>query len=456
LGLLFAFPFAAPQAHAGIVFTTLVSFNGTNGATPACTLLQSSDGNFYGTTEYGGDPQGWQLGTVFKMTTNGTLSILASLPGSYDPGLSPMGGLVQGANGLLYGTTSAGGDGPAVGGEGTVFMITTNGGHTATVILFDGPNGDSPRAGLLKGTDGNLYGTTYKGGGYISSDPKEEGYGTVFGIVSGPFWILHSFSGADGAYPLCGLSQGTDGNLYGATSSGTVFRLNLHDQTPPFFTNLVSFAGTTNGGSPHAAPIQGVDGSLYGTTALGWGNNGTVFRLAMNGVLTTLHSFSSDVEPQGALVQGASGSLYGTTAYGGTCNCGTLFKITTNGVFTTLVSFTGPNGANPMAGLILGSDGSLYGTTSSGGTYNSGTIFRLTLTPPAPPAFQAVKKAGTNITLTWTTEVGQAYQLQFRTNLAQATWSNWGGYIAATNSTVTVTNTPGADTRRFYRVVLLP
>jgi uncharacterized repeat protein (TIGR03803 family) len=169
--------------------------------------------------------------------------------------------------------------------------------------------------------------------------------------------------------------------LGGANDQGTVFRVS----TNGVLTTLVSF-NDTNGANPYAEVIEGLDGSFYGTTVNGGpADVGTIFRVTANGNLTTLFSFdvTNGAKPYGGLVQDAAGILYGTAAYGGTNGDGIIFRITTNGALTTLYSFTGGNdGANPWASLILGNDDSLYGTSILGGVTTSsgawGTIFQVT------------------------------------------------------------------------------
>jgi uncharacterized repeat protein (TIGR03803 family) len=161
-------------------------------------------------------------------------------------------------------------------------------------------------------------------------------------------------------------------------------------------------------------------------------------------------------------VQGTDGSLYGTTQYGGTTNYnaqtgtygyGTVFKIRTNGTLTSLYSFTGTNdGANPHAGLAQGSDGSFYGTTQYGGVVGAGTVFRLTIVPE----FQAVTVTNGTLSLSWSTEVGGRYQLQYNSNLSSSNWTTLGSAISATGATLSVTDSLTNAPQRFYRLVLSP
>jgi uncharacterized repeat protein (TIGR03803 family) len=148
------------------VLTTLLFFNGTNGANPALGLTLGNDGLFYGTTVYGGTNYTGTYtgnGTVFKITTNGDLTTLVSFNGTngYPNGYYPQGYLTQGNDGSFYGTTLYGGNpNPVFPGQtyGTIFRVTTNGALT-TLTYLNGTNGSQPYSQMVLGSDGNLYGT---------------------------------------------------------------------------------------------------------------------------------------------------------------------------------------------------------------------------------------------------------------------------------------------------------
>ena len=185
--------------------TNLWSFTGaSDGANPEATLVQGSDGSFYGTTYdagAGGD------GTVFRIDPTGNLTNLWSFTGGTD-GANPGAGLVQGSDGNFYGTTYGSGSGPS--GYGTVFRISSSGNLTSLWSFTNGNDGANPYAAPVQGSDGEFYGTTSQGGA--------SGNGTVFRItVNGSLSNLHSFVGSDGANPSAGLVQGSDGNFYGTT-----------------------------------------------------------------------------------------------------------------------------------------------------------------------------------------------------------------------------------------------
>ena len=287
---------------------------------PWAGLMQGSDGNFYGTTASGGTSG---HGTVFKLTPGGTGTVLYSFPaGSSEPYC----GLIQGSDGNFYGTTGANGTSD----DGTVFKITP-GGTESVLHVFPktGTDGEIPYAGLIQGSDGNFYGTTYFGGSH--------GFGTVFKVTpGGTEAVLYSFAGgSDGEHPYAGVIQGSDGNFYGTTYQGgtsgygTVFKVTPGGTE----TVLYSFAGgSSDGANPEAGLTQGSDGNFYGNTYLGGADNlGTVFELTPGGTETVLHAFAGGVSdganPSANLVQSSDGTLYGSTGAGGTGGDGTFFEV---------------------------------------------------------------------------------------------------------------------------------
>jgi uncharacterized repeat protein (TIGR03803 family) len=397
-------------------FKTLHSFDNADGAGPL-TLVQGTNGNLYGIT-VGGDNA--NAGTVFKITLGGTLTTVHDFcpQGGCPDGDYPT-GLIQAPNGNLYGTTLHGGANDA--GAGTVFEITSNGTLTTLYSFFAQgfQDGALPWGGVVRGADGNFYGTT--------SGDGANGGGTVFRVTpSGTLTTLYSFcsqSGCtDGAEPLAGLVQAIDGNLYGTTftdgpmGGGTVFRITRSGTLTTLY-GFCSQSGCTDGENPDASLIQATDGNLYGTTSSGGaGGDGTVFRIAPSGGLTTLHSFggADGASPEAGLIQATDGNFYGTTYEGGALiggSWGTVFKITPSGTLTTLHNFGWTDGALPYAALVQDTDGNLYGTTLEGGSFCSncsgyGTVFSLsvglgpfvTTLPTSGKVGSAVKILGTNLT----------------------------------------------------------
>jgi uncharacterized repeat protein (TIGR03803 family) len=317
-------------------FTNLHSFKGNDGALPFSGLVQGSDGNFYGTTPRGGYTNlnnGIGYGTVFRVSPSGNLTSLYSFTGPPSDGAQPYATLVQGSDGNFYGTTGNGGTSPnCSGGCGTVFRISPTGSYS-NLFSFTGPPNDgySPQDGLSQGRDGNFYGTTSFGGiGNIGG----LGNGTIFRISpSGSYTSLYSFGSLpDGGTPNAGLVQGSDGNFYGTTGGGganicncgTIFRISLSGN----YTNIYSFTGPpTDGRFPVAVLVQGSDGNFYGTTQSGGTSVncsqgcGIIFRISPDGIETNLHSFGNPagdgIQPNAALLQGSDGNFYSTTTYGG-------------------------------------------------------------------------------------------------------------------------------------------
>jgi uncharacterized repeat protein (TIGR03803 family) len=392
-------------------FTTLVSFDGTNGSTSEFpSLVQGANGDLYGTTTDGGANS---YGTVFKMTPAGTLTTVLSFDGSN--GQNPADGLAQ-ANGSFYGTTQQGG----AHGDGTVFKMTS-GGTLTTLFSFDGVDGASPY-GELAQANGNFYGTTYAGGAHS--------YGTVFKITpGGTLTTLHSFAGgpSDGASPWAGLTLAKNGNFYGTTVFGGAYGYGTFFTMTPSgtLTTLYSFCilgalGCVDGAWPYAAPLQGTDGNFYGTTPSGGDLScnpsygcGTVFQITPAGKLTTLHSFdgSDGTYPFAGLIQGSDGDLYGMTSDGLNGYGGTVFQITTGGTLTTLYAFCSQppscaDGQHPYGALVQDTNGAFYGLTTDGGADNDGTVFSLSVglgpfvetLPTSGKVAAAVKILGTNLT----------------------------------------------------------
>jgi uncharacterized repeat protein (TIGR03803 family) len=417
--IVFLFCAATAMPSPAQTFTSLVSFDYSDGKYLTAGLVQGTNGNFYGTTNYGGYA-GQDDGTVFEITPAGELTTLYNFCSQTNctDGAAPFAGLVLATNGNFYGTTYAGGANYG----GTVFEITPAGELTTLYSFCSETNctdGKWPFAGLVQASNGNFYGTTYSGGANTY-------YGTVFEITpAGKLTTLYSFCSTtnsegvctDGAQPYAGLVQATNGNLYGTTSGyccfehlysnyGTVFEITPAGK----LTTLHSFCSTTNsegyctdGKQPDAALVQATNGNFYGTTSSGGASNeGTVFEITAADKLTTLYSFCSQsgctdgAEPYG-LMQANNGDFYGTTVEGGTngnggYGYGTVFEITPAGKLTTLYTFCSQSGCTDGAepyGLMQASNGDFYGTTDLGGSSTNpsctgvypgcGTVFSLSV-----------------------------------------------------------------------------
>jgi uncharacterized repeat protein (TIGR03803 family) len=405
---------ATTIAASAQTLTTLVNFDGTNGDKPGGPLVQATDGNLYGVTYFGGTSThcpystGTGCGTFFKVTPSGEFTMLYSFCSlsKCSDGTNPV-SLVQGTNGNFFGVTKLGGKyGTLAGyGYGTAFEITPTGVLT-TLHNFCAqtgcPDGSEPY-NLIQATDGNFYGTALFGGSY--------GKGALFQIGStGKFTELYSFCATagcpDGALPV-GLVQASNYSLYGSTQTGgtsnggTLFSLSPAGK----FTTLHSFAH----GQPNVM-IQASDGNLYGTTAAGGsGSHGIVFRLTPAGKLTVLHNFcnlncAEGNSPLAGLVQGSDSNLYGTTYLAGnTYYAGSVFELATNGAFSTLYLFCSQGGCVDGDGpgaLTQATNGDFYGATSGGGSSLGGTVFTLSASlGPFVKARPSFGSAGQTITI---------------------------------------------------------
>ena len=321
------------------------------------------------------------------VATSGHLSIPAVQFGSrvYTNVVVKVGSILSVGGGGGFACNSAGKT-PAGGSSGGAAVVETP-------LYFFGTgaaDAQSPYDGLIEGSDGNLYGTTYVGGA--------NGVGAVYKVTkAGAEAVLYSFSGSftasspDGAGSKAGLVQACDGNFYGTTVAGGTHNHGVVYKVTPAGVESVVYnfgdGGTADLAGPNATLIVGWDGNLYGTTEGGGTySQGGIFRLTPAGVESVLYSYynngtDGNAFGESALVQGSDGNFYGVTPGGGRYSNGTLYRMTPAGQFSVLYSFAGQpaDGSGPLATLIQGSDGNFYGTTSAGGANNGGTAFSFTL-----------------------------------------------------------------------------
>jgi uncharacterized repeat protein (TIGR03803 family) len=368
---------------------TLLSTFQTN---PSGGLVTDSAGNLYGATSQGG-------GSVYELAPNASGSY--TQPGlwsgfSGSNGQYPIGQLIIDGQGDLFGTTQSGGD---ANGDGTVFELLPNGsgGYTESVIYsFAGgtSDGSTPEAGLLVDSQGDLFGTTERGG-------DANGDGTVFELTpnGGGYTesVIYSFAGgtADGAKPYAALISDSRGDLFGTTSSGGTGGNGVVFELIPGgggYSEVVlhSFSGgTSDGASPFDRVLADSQGNLYGTTSSGGARGyGVVFELTPGAggyTESVLYSFLGDAigaNPYAGLIADAQGDLFGTTQFKGSWGYGTVFELIPDGsggyIALSLHSFAGgtADGANPVGELIFDDQGNLYGATSAGGPY-AGTVFEI-------------------------------------------------------------------------------
>jgi uncharacterized repeat protein (TIGR03803 family) len=394
---------------------------GGEGVDDSASLVEGSDGNFYGSAFAGGSAG---YGAIFKLTPSGSIAGLYSFcaqPGNEDgencpDGATPYTGLIEDAAGDFYGAAKVP-DASSFNDE--VFKLSPSGKVTVLSGLCNPadscttyPWGDvnavalNPSA-VIQGSDGNFYATSSRGGVGFSNYTSD--LGSVVKITpDGEFSLLYSFCSAneynfpcpDGVYPWGALVEGNDGNFYGTTSGGC--------------------------SSPDPACTEGY---------------GTVFKLTPTGTLTTIYTFCSQggaicadgSTPWGSLVLGSDGAFWGTTQYGGAYKsakigaaeygAGTIFRITADGSLTTVYNFCGQggsactDGADPQSGLVQSSDGNFYGVTSAGGAHGNGTAFQLAFSPDLPPPVQlsfspAHPEPGEPVTLSWQVANGASLNMQ--------------------------------------------
>jgi hypothetical protein len=388
---------------------------GRDGANSPAGLIVDTAGNLYGTTFSGGVSGCYSgCGVVFELmpSANGGWkeTVLHAFAGGKDGGGS-FAGLIMDAAGNLYGTTRG----------GTVFELTpTKTGRWKETVLYsfcsltNCADGADPWSNLIFDPAGNLYGTTYNGGGGTCVS----GCGVVYELTLGPHgWketVLHTFTGGpDGANPVSGLAIDAAGTLYGTAlfggnrnncsgsgytpGCGVAFKL-----TPTSngwkWKVIHTFTNGWDGANPAAGLTLDSAGNLYGTTDSGDivgkcpGINagcGVVFELTPASSdrwkETVLHAFTGGKDggsPQAPVIFDAVGNLYGTTWEGPATN-GLVFELTptSNGwKEKVLHTFDGLDGANPGAGLAIDSAGNLFGTTYDGGKHGYGVVFEVTTT----------------------------------------------------------------------------
>ena len=421
--------------------------------------MEASDGFLYGTTYAGGSNYS---GTVFKIAKDGTgFTVIYNF--SNNDG--PYGALLEASPGTLWGTTARGGTNQS----GSVFRLDTDGSGFRLLLSFPFPPSDMDSEGtLVQAAGGRLFGTTSGGGAgnmgmVFALNPDGSGY-----------TVLHEFTGftngVDGSYPYAGLCKGRDGALYGTTQTGgsndvgTVFKINpdtIGYQVLHHFTN-----GNGDGSIPMGNLVQANDGLLYGTTLYGGAaDQGAVFRISTNGleyvVVRSLNGAVDGGRPVAGLVASSNDALYGTARDGGTNGGGTVFKLNVDGSgFAALHSFPSDpsdDGSQPLAAVLQASDGALYGSTSVWGPYYTngayGTLFKLLSSQPVPVRFDSISLVPDNQIQLQASGPAGHYALEATTNLSD--WAELTNFNTAETTFLLLDSATHAK-NRVYRLHLLP
>ncbi len=369
-------------------YKSLQNFSIGDGSSPIAGLFFDRAGNLYGAAAYDGPD--YVDGLIFKLSPSkgwGFDNVYLFGYGPYDQSLGqePMGGVVVDDAGVIYGTTSYGGEQSEC---GTVFELAPSG--SFPLHTFTGSDGCAPRSNLRL-SNGRLVGTTSRGGA--------SGQGTVFFVdISTLIFHSYSFQKIQGTAP----SGGFNVFNYGVTQSGgqqgqgNIYRLGAHGLINAFSFTSTRQAGYAPMGDLLTANVNGVR-TMYGTNSAGGkGGGGTVYKLSENQQtpehwqLSVLHSFSGadGRSPMAGLAFDSKGNLYGTNREGGEFNCGTVFKLSPGlnnwWKFSVVYSFnqnnpdTGGDGCHPSSGVVLDASGNIYGTTEYGGWYSWGTVYEIT------------------------------------------------------------------------------
>jgi len=376
-----------PHAAQAGTYTVVHNFaGGKDGASPVDGLLIAQSGDYIGTTPSGGPAN---VGTVYRIATNGTESVRYAFTGQNGDGAQPNGGVIQ-IGGTFFGTTEWGGKN----GNGTVYKL--EGSKESVLYSFGTTAGDggAPVAGLIADSKGNLYGTASQGG--------PSGGGNVFELVkpkrAGAAWsetILYSFGTngtGDGSAPLGRLAFDAAGNLYGTTSyggaygNGTVFELQKGAAWKE--TILHSFQGQspTDGGVPYGGLVADSAGNFYGAaTEGGASGGGTVFELSP---VAGGWSFTVLGSVPGWGISGTfrevllapDGTIYASTHCDGN-GAGSLYALTNNGAgwtYTLLYNINGGSDGTYAVSNLLLKGNTIYGTTIYGGANGKGTVYAYT------------------------------------------------------------------------------
>ena len=320
------------------------SFDGTNGSNPAGGLTLASDGNYYGTTQYGGSAG---LGVLYKITSGGTYTVLHQFLGGSD-GSSPYGPPIEASDGSFYGASSGGNT------EAPTLYKWTPAGVYSVIYTYDKATTGWLVYGLIQGSDGLLYTMSNQGG--------KGNCGTVVKLtLSGKVKATHPFNCANGGNPVLPLMQANDGNFYGTTFGGGTHNLGVIFKLTPSFAEKVLYEfASGQAAEPQAGLVQGTDGNLYGVTTTGANGSSHLYRWDMSTGYSDLYTFTGVDYLVAPLLQHTNGLFYAPSWQYGADNGGYIYSVDMKlGPFVTLVQSYGKIGSTAE---ILGQG--FTGTTS--------------------------------------------------------------------------------------------
>jgi uncharacterized repeat protein (TIGR03803 family) len=339
--------------------------------TPYGPMAQGRDGNLYGT---GQARAANGAGGVFKITPAGVETLVASFPSTW---VACGYGLALAMDGNFYGTCVLSGANNA----GFIYRVTPAGVMT-DIYDFINVTTDAccPLGGLVLGANGDLYGTTGEYGGSYSPQ-------VAFSVTTeGVYKTLYTF--ADGNSLPSLLTAGGDGNFYGTEADadgfgnvGGVF----HITSGGSFKLLYGFVNSTNVYYPSSGVVRNTNGKLYGTTSFpsGTDGSGTLYDVTTGGKVTDLYDFPSSLnfdESANNMIQASDGNIYGVSYNGGTGASGGLYELTSKNVFSSYSFATESNmGGGPRAPLMQATNGIIYGSNSGGNAVTGGALFELNI-----------------------------------------------------------------------------
>ncbi len=361
--------------------------NTAGGKTPYSSFMQAKDGYLYSMSYDGGISD---AGVLYRVDiTNGTYK--KEFDFHYGPmGTYPIGGLALAKDKMLYGTSQFGG----IKNDGTIFQYDPSLGTYQKMFDFDNSLfGKSPIGSLLIGSDGNLYGAASYGG------KKDKGVLFQFNPVTKVYTVKVEFDGLSGSNPVGELIQTNDGEIYGTTREGGITDEGVLFKYSPVsgnYTKLADFGGIDDGKYPEGGLTLGDDGKLYGVTTSGGVNNsidvpdgfGALFQYD---IVTQTYTKKIDFDgvtngsnPNGMLVKTVDGKLFGMASSGALsgpqnpAGFGTIFQYDpASATISTKFKFNGAaSGSNPNGTLLLASNGNLYGLTNEGGASKMGVMFQ--------------------------------------------------------------------------------